>query len=128
MSKNTIYNIIAKTAHYWALGPGQGIAFGQNATPVTLAAEYSAANYEITPAQLEQLKADPFLVVVEGSGAVASDDATRALQAQLQAAQDDSAALKVQLAALSAELAERTTQRDNAEAALVAANNKAAKK
>lgn len=117
-----IYNVVAKTSALWALGPGEGICFNQTATVVTVAKAYNPSKLEVTAEQIECLKADPHLVVIEGGSAVGGDD-VRALQQQLEDAATEKASLLAHIAHISATLDERSKQLDEAQAALLEANN-----
>lgn len=104
MQKNKQYTVVAKSVNYWALGPGQGIAFGHSAITLTVGEVYNPMTKVITEAQLAQLKADPGLVVVEGAALALSDDTVRQLKADLEAALSDNKTLKAQNAGLQAQL------------------------
>ena len=63
MSNKTI-RVIAKTAQFWALGPGKGLSFGFEPTELSLADKADLDHGEITAAQLAVLQANPHLTVI----------------------------------------------------------------
>lgn len=94
MSKLTV---IAKNARYFAIG----LEFGHTPTALEIGKEADLAKRIISAAQAEELRADPWLTVIEGEADVAPSEQAQALQA----ANAEIEALRAKLAKAEAEIA-----------------------
>ncbi len=101
MAKPALITVISKTNIYYSVG----LEFNQQPKVLTIAASADEVNPSkgiITQAQATELRADPFITVIEGEGKEVSSEQAQALQA----ANEELEALRAENAQLKADLAE----------------------
>lgn len=101
MAKLALITVLSKTKTYYSIG----LEFNQQPKVLTIAATADEGNLSkgiITPAQATELRADPFITVIEGEGKEVSIEQAQALQS----ANEELEALRLENAQLKADLAE----------------------
>lgn len=99
MAKLTVITVLSKTNTYYSIG----LEFTQSPKVLSVADKAEDANTAkgiITQDQATELRADPFITVIEGEGKEVSSEQAQALQAanaELEALRADNAKLKADL-------------------------------